>query len=106
MPSKVTASRNLRCFNYRSSLQERFRLQGTVDYPGYMADILESIFSGKRIFVNDTEYTLQGERLFAERNVAGRSMMRLDIELAKCEREKVHACACAGEQDAPPVVLD
>jgi hypothetical protein len=95
MPSQVKSTRNLRCFNYRTKLQQRYKLQGALtDFPDYMVNIIESIFSGKNIFINGEEYILSGDSLFTERNIAGRSMKQLEVELVKCELDKVHKCVC------------
>ena len=95
LPSQLAANRNLRCFTYRSKLQQRYKLQGALtDFPDYMVSIIESIFSGKRIFIDDEEYLLNCEELFMDRHVEGRSMKRLEVELVKCELDRVHECEC------------
>jgi hypothetical protein len=99
LPSKVSANRNMRCNNFKSKLQQRYRLQGAMptDFPDYMVNMIESIFSGKRLFIEGVEYVPDSETIFTERNVAGRSMKRLDAELVKCERGLVFDCACVVE---------
>ena len=95
LPSQVTSNRNLRCFNYRSKLQQRYKLQGAMtDFPEYMVTIIESIFSGKMIYIDGQEYILSEEKIFIERNIEGRSMMRLEAELVKCELDVIHKCNC------------
>lgn len=106
MPSQVKATRNLRCFNYSSKVQQRFKLQGALtDFPDYMVNMIESIFSGKNIYIDGAEYVVSGEKIFTERNVAGRSMKQLDADLVKCEIEKVHKCACEADCDKYPVIF-
>lgn len=106
LPSQVKATRNLRCFNYSSKLQQRFKLQGAMtDFPDHMVNMIESIFSGKHIYIDGEEYVLSGEKIFTERNVAGRSMKQLDAELVKCEIEKVHRCGCDANCDKHPVIF-
>lgn len=104
MPSQVKATRNLRCFNYSTTLQQRFKLQGAMtDFPDYMVNMIESIFSGKYIYIDGEEYVVSGDKLFTERNVAGRSMKQLDVELVKCELKKVHKCVCVVNCEEHPV---
>ncbi len=94
LPSQVTSNRNLRCFNYRSKLQQRYKLQGATDFPEYMMTIIESIFSGKKVYIDNEEYMLDDEKIFSERKVSGRSMMRLEAQLVKCELDVIHKCVC------------
>jgi hypothetical protein len=104
MPSQVKATRNLRCFNYNSTLQQRFRLQGAMtDFPDYMVNIIESIFSGKYLYIDGEEYVITGDKLFTERKVAGRSMKQLDVELKKCELKAIHKCMCVVNCEEHPV---
>ena len=95
LPSQVTSNRNLRCFNYKSKLQQRYKIQGALtDFPDYMVNIIESIFSGKKLYIDNEEYHLSEEKIFSERNIEGRSMMRLEAQLVKCELERIHKCSC------------
>ena len=96
LPSNISANRNVRCNNFKSKLQQRFKLQGAypTDFPDYMVNIIESIFSGKKLYINGEEYIPESEAIFVERNIAGRSMKKLDVELVKCERSVIFDCAC------------
>lgn len=72
------------------------------DFPEYMVTIIESIFSGKNIYIDGTEYMLADEKIFSERNVAGRSMMKLEAQLVKCELDVIHGCSCAVASSPEP----
>jgi hypothetical protein len=96
LPSSVNANRNVRCNNFKSKLQQRYKLQGAMptDYPDYMVNIVESIFSGKKLYINGEEYITDSEEIFVDRNVPGRTMKKLDVDLVKCERSVIFDCTC------------
>jgi hypothetical protein len=101
LPSSVNANRNVRCNNFRAKLQQRYKLQGAMptDFPDYMVNMIESVFSGKKIFIDGEEYIPESEQIFIDRNVAGRSMKKLDVDLVKCERSVIFDCTCV---ETPP----
>ncbi len=96
MPSTLKSKRNVRCNNFKSKMIQRYKLQGSfpTDFPNYMVNIIESIFSGKHLYINGEEYIPDSDTIFTERNVAGRSMKRLEAELTKCEQAVAYTCDC------------
>jgi hypothetical protein len=93
LPSELKQDRNVRCNNFKSRITKKYKLQGAMtDFPDYMVNIIESIFAGKRIFIEGEEYIADAETIFIERNIAGRSMKQLDIILTKCEQGIVFDC--------------
>jgi hypothetical protein len=95
LPSELKQNRNVRCNNFKSRITRKYKLQGAMtDFPDYMVNVIESIFAGKNIYINGEEYIADAETIFTERNVAGRSMKKLDIVLTKCEKGMVYDCGC------------
>lgn len=93
LPSELKQNRNQRCNNFKSKITKRYKLQGAMtDFPDYMMNIIESIFAGKKIYINGAEYIADDETIFKERNVAGRSMKQLDVTLSKCVQGTVFQC--------------
>jgi hypothetical protein len=99
LPAQLSTSRNVKCNNFRSKLQERYKLQGAmpIDFPDYIVNIVQSIFSGKTTYINGDAYIRTSEQIFQERNVAGRSMYKLDMALEKCEKSIPFDCSCVVE---------
>lgn len=99
MPSLITSSRNVKCATFSQKVQQRYKLQGSIpaDFPDYMVNIIESIFAGKKVYIDGDEYISNSEQIFSERSTNGRSAKRLDLELVKCEKKVVFDCSCVEE---------
>lgn len=101
LPSKLSFNRNIKCNNFKSKKVDRYKLQGgsldNPDFPDYMLNVIESIMSGKKFYVNDEEYIIVAEEVFTERGVPGWSGKRLDLALEKCEKGMVFPCKCEPE---------
>lgn len=99
MPPAMVFSRNQRCNTFKTSVTKRYKLQGAVDFPDYMVNIISSLFAAKNVYIDGVKYQPVSENIFSERNVNGLKALRLETELQQCEQKVVFDCSCI-----PPVV--
>lgn len=92
LPSRFGITSNVKCFNFKSEIVERFELQGTKPIPPYLARMIENIMVGSDFYIDNVEYQIRGESAFDIINEKAISAYRLKASLEACPCEVNFEC--------------
>lgn len=98
LPTKVTTTKNEKCFMLKTEAVRSFKLQGTKAIPPYFARLVESIMlgtiAGGANFIFDTvPYLLARDKsIFEAISIPGMSAFKLNVDLEWCNRYTYFNC--------------
>lgn len=92
LPSKIALTKNANDFTFKSEATETFELQGTVLFPPYFAEMVENIFAGSDLYIDDVKYQFRGEKIFEPVSINGITAYKLKTQLERSTCDVVFNC--------------